>query len=490
MMAIILKRWLRLLPLALIAFAVLFAALPGSALAGKPVKMHFFMTLDCPHCKAEKAFLEKLKQRYPELEIIAHEVTKSQDEANYFVKMSEAYGAKVTGVPATFIGHFSPTIGFQDESTTGALIESRVKYCADSGCIDPAERVRERFPLMEPTPSEGLLLGEEQPPDEGLCPDDIPCVEGKGGPPPEETEVAPAEAEIQMPPETEEPVPPPVKEDIISLPLIGKVEASKMALPVLTVTIAALDGFNPCAFFVLFMLLGMLVHVHSRRRMLLVGGIFVFFSGFIYFVFMAAWLNIFLLSGEIKAITVIAGLVALVIAVINIKDYFYFKRGISLSIPDSAKPKLFDRMRKLLKASSLASIIFGTVVLAIAANAYELLCTAGFPMVFTRVLTLHALSAASYYLYLVFYNVVYVVPLATIVVLFTITLGSRKLSEHQGQILKLISGVMMLYLALVILVKPALLANILVAGGLLVAALATSGLVMLISGVLHRPQKD
>jgi thiol-disulfide isomerase/thioredoxin len=490
MMAIISKRWLRLLSLTLIAFAFLFAAFPGPALAGKPVKMHFFMTLECPHCKAEKAFLEKLKQRYPELEIIAHEVTKSEDEARYFAKMSEAYGAKVTGVPATFIGHFSPIIGFQDESTTGALIESRVKYCADSGCIDPAESVRERFPLMEPAPPGVLLLGEEQPSDEVVCPDDIPCVEGERVPPPEEAAEEPAEAEIQTLPEAEEPAPPPGNEDIISLPLVGKVEASRMALPVLTVTIAALDGFNPCAFFVLFMLLGMLVHVHSRRRMLLVGGIFVFFSGFIYFIFMAAWLNVFLLSGEIKAITVIAGLVALVIAVINIKEYFYFRRGVSLSIPDSAKPRLFDRMRKLLKASSLASIIFGTVVLAIAANAYELLCTAGFPMVFTRVLTLHELSTAAYYLYLVFYNVVYVVPLATIVVLFTITLGSRKLSEHQGQVLKLISGVMMLYLALVILIKPALLGNILVAGGLLLAALVTSGLVMLISSVLHRHQKN
>jgi thiol-disulfide isomerase/thioredoxin len=486
---IIYRRWVRYLPLTLVAFAFLSAAFPGAALAGEPVKMHFFMTQECPHCRAEKAFLEKLKQRYPELQIIAHEVTKSEDEARFFVKMSEAYGAKVTGVPATFIGHFSPIIGFQNESTTGALIESRVKYCADSGCIDPAERVRERFPLMEPTPSEGLLLGEEQPSEEVICPDDIPCVEGKKVPSPEEAKVEPAEAKAQKPPAAEEPAPPPVNEDIINLPLIGKVEASRMALPVLTVTIAALDGFNPCAFFVLFMLLGMLVHVHSRRRMLLVGGIFVFFSGFIYFIFMAAWLNIFLLSGEIKAITVIAGLVALVIAVINIKDYFYFKRGISLSIPDSAKPRLFDRMRKLLKASSLTSIIVGTVVLAIAANAYELLCTAGFPMVFTRVLTLHELSAAAYYLYLILYNVVYVVPLATIVVLFTITLGSRKLSEHQGQVLKLVSGVMMLYLALVILFKPALLGNILVAGGLLVAALATSVLVMLASNILHRSQK-
>jgi len=447
----------------LFLLSALIAFLPGVPSAAETVKMHFFMSRECPHCKAERAFLIDLNQRYPELEIIPHVVTEIPADAELFVKMSQAYGEKIGGVPATFIGHFQPIIGFRDAATTGKLIEARVKYCSDTGCIDPMQRVRERFPAAAPAePSDNRLLAGQQADGNAASP-------SRGN-------MANAEASS-----SEEPAPKLGLGSEIHFPLIGTVDASKMALPVLTVAIAGLDGFNPCAFFVLFTLLGMLVHVHSRGRMVLVGGIFVFFSGFIYFIFMAAWLNIFLLSGEIKAITFAAGAVALVIAVINIKDYFYFKQGVSLSIPDAAKPKLFDRMRKLLKASSLASIIAGTIVLAMAANAYELLCTAGFPMVFTRVLTLHKLSPATYYLYLVFYNVVYVIPLATIVAIFTITLGSKKLSEHQGQILKLVSGTMMLYLALVILIKPALLSNLGIAAGLLAAALATAGIIILLS---------
>lgn len=482
---------IRILGLCCLAVLALALFQPASASAGEPVKLHFFMSLDCPHCRAEKAFLEKLQAGYPELEVIPHLVTEDPDEARLFVKMAAAYGTKASGIPATFIGHFQPIIGFQSEDTTGALIEARVKYCAKSGCIDPADRVPQDISILEPQPPGDLLLGEAPAPDEGVCPDDIPCVEGEaaleGESVPPEGKAAAEEPEKEASAEPETSVPPLDEPTAITIPIIGKVEAARMALPILTVTIAALDGFNPCAFFVLFTLLGMLVHVHSRGRMLLVGGIFVFFSGFVYFVFMAAWLNVFLLTGEIKAITVTAGLIALVIAVINIKDYFYFKHGVSLSIPDSAKPRLFDRMRKLLKASSLLSLIIGTVVLAAAANAYELLCTAGFPMVFTRVLTLHDLPSVTYYLYLVLYNVVYVVPLATIVGIFTVTLGSRKLSEHQGQVLKLISGIMMLYLALVILLKPGLLGNIAVAAGLLAAALATSGLIMFASRALYRP---
>ncbi len=469
-----------------IASLLLGVVLPGPVSAGETVKLHFFMTRECPHCRAEKAFLEKLQAKYPEVEVIPHLVAENPAEARLFVRMAAAYGSRASGVPATFIGHFEPIIGFQDENTTGAVIEARVKYCAEAGCIDPYDRVRSEQALVEPEPPGDLLLGGAQTPKdkEEVCDDDIPCIEGEPARPgtveaaPEET----IEETVQEPPA---PAPPIEEPATISVPIIGKIDASQMALPVLTVTIAALDGFNPCAFFVLFTLLGMLLHVHSRQRMLLVGGIFVFFSGFIYFVFMSAWLNIFLLTGELKAITIVAGLVALSVAVINIKDYFYFRKGVSLSIPDSAKPKLFDRMRRLLKASSLLSIIIGTVVLAVAANAYELLCTAGFPMVFTRVLTLHELPSATYYLYLVLYNVVYILPLLVIVLLFTFTLGSRKLSEHQGQVLKLVSGMMMLFLALVILFKPALLGNVAIAAGLLIAALTASGLVMLASRAIH-----
>jgi hypothetical protein len=208
--------------------------------------------------------------------------------------------------------------------------------------------------------------------------------------------------------------------------------------------------------------------------MMLVGGVFVFFSGFIYFLFMAAWLNLFLVMGNVAVITRIAGGVTLFIAAINIKDFFLFKKGVSLTIPDSAKPRLFDRMRRLLRSTSLFSILAGTTVLAIMANSYELLCTAGFPMVFTRILTLNHLTTASYYLYLVFYNFIYIIPLFIIVLMFTITLGGRKLSEWQGRTLKLVSGMMMLGLGGVLLVEPALLNNVIISFFLLAGAIATS----------------
>jgi hypothetical protein len=276
----------------------------------------------------------------------------------------------------------------------------------------------------------------------------------------------------------------PKEEETISVPLLGDKRVDDLSLPALTVVIAGCDAFNPCAFFILLSLLSLLIHAHSRWRMLLVGGIFVFFSGLFYFLFMAAWLNVFLLIGQINAITVFAGGVAVVFALINIKDYFWFKQGVSLSIPDSVKPGLFARMRKLVNSDNTLAMMLAAGGLAAFANLYEFLCTAGFPMVFTRVLTLNELPPATYYLYLLLYNVVYVLPLVLIVIVFSLTLGARKLQERQGKILKLMSGMMMLGLGLILLLQPNWLNNAGVAALLLAAALLATYVITVLEGRL------
>ena len=259
------------------------------------------------------------------------------------------------------------------------------------------------------------------------------------------------------------------------LPGLGEVNLEQWSLPLVTVTLGALDSLNPCAFFILLFLLSLLVHARSRTRMLVVGGVFVGVSGAVYFVFMAAWLNLFLFVGQIMWITAGAGALALVLGLINIKDFFYFQQGVSLSIPDGAKPGLFRRMRGLVGARNMTSMLAGTLVLAVLANAYELLCTAGFPMVFTRILTLHDLPPSGYYGYIALYCLVYVVPLFLIVVLFALTLGQRKLSDQEGRLLKLLSGLMMAALGTVLIAAPELLNQLATTLILLAAVLVLTG---------------
>jgi thiol-disulfide isomerase/thioredoxin len=400
------------------------------------VVVYLFWGTGCPHCEKEKRFLADMKLTNPALEIRDYEVLYNSQNRDLLAALLRAHGAQASGVPITFIDN-RVFRGFSLQ--TKEAMENTMRECRKKNCVDPGELLKDAERRQTAIPSTG---GETD-------------VSG----------AAPAGEKGQP----------------VEIPLLGALDARKTSLSVLTLVIAGMDSFNPCAFFVLLSLLGLLVHAQSRNKMMLVGGVFVFFSGFIYFLFMAAWLNLFLVMGNVSVITRIAGGVSLLIAAINIKDFFFFKKGVSLSIPERAKPRLFDQMRKLLRSTSLFSILAGTTVLAVMANSYELLCTAGFPMVFTRVLTLNHLTTTSFYLYLAFYNVIYVIPLVIIVLVFTITLGSRKLSEWQGRTLKLLSGTMMLELGGVLLVDPSLLNSVAISFSLLAGAAAASFIVVVLT---------
>jgi uncharacterized membrane protein HdeD (DUF308 family) len=191
---------------------------------------------------------------------------------------------------------------------------------------------------------------------------------------------------------------------------------------------------------------------------------------------MAAWLSVFQLLGHLAWVTLIAGALAVVVGAINLKDYFAFKQGVSLSISETGKADIFQRTRALLNADRLPAMLAATVFLAIAANFYELLCTAGFPMVFTRLLTLADLSTAQRFAYLAAYNTIYVLPLAAIVAVFARSLGARKLSEREGRLLKLMSGLMMLELGILLLVAPDAVTHAGIAFGLMAVAVGLTWL--------------
>ncbi len=239
--------------------------------------------------------------------------------------------------------------------------------------------------------------------------------------------------------------------DVIGL---GRVRVEDLGLPLFTVVLGLVDGFNPCAMWVLLFLLSILVNLRDRRRIVLIAGTFVMVSGLAYFAFMAAWLNVFLLVGLSRAVQVALGVIALAIGTIHVKDAVAFGRGPSLSIPEAAKPGIYTRVRKIVNAEALGPALAGAFVLAVLVNVVELLCTAGLPALYTQILGLQALDPLARYAYLVLYNVAYVADDTLMVALVTITLSRRKLDTTGGRWLKLVSGLVVLVLGILLLAAP------------------------------------
>ncbi len=243
-------------------------------------------------------------------------------------------------------------------------------------------------------------------------------------------------------------------EDEVILPVFGKIRSSDIGLPLFTIAIGLIDGFNPCAMWVLLFLLSILVNLQDRKKILIVAGTFVLVSGIAYFLFMAAWLTFFMYAGMLRWIQILLGVLAVVVGTIHVKDFFAFKKGVSLSIPESAEPTIYKRARQIVTAENLWGALVGAAVLATLVNIVELLCTAGLPAIYTEVLTMQDLPTWKYYAYLGLYILAYMFDDALMVTVVTVTLGKRKMQENEGRWLKLISGLVILILGVVMLFKP------------------------------------
>ncbi|MFZ5601934.1 MAG: glutaredoxin family protein [Pseudomonadota bacterium] len=236
--------------------------------------------------------------------------------------------------------------------------------------------------------------------------------------------------------------------------LFGTLNVSQLGLPLFTLALGLLDGFNPCATWVLLFLLSLLVRMKDRARIALVAGTFVLVSGAVYYAFMAAWLNVFLLVGMSNALRIGLAVLALLMGAVNVKDFIAFKKGISLSIPESAKPGLYARMRRVMQADALSASLLAVTALAVVVNFVELLCTAGLPAIYTAVLAQQGVSTAGHYAYLALYILAYMADDALMVAIAVIALGSNKMTETTGRWLKLLSGSVMVALGIVMLLKP------------------------------------
>jgi hypothetical protein len=223
-----------------------------------------------------------------------------------------------------------------------------------------------------------------------------------------------------------------------------------------TALIAVVDGFNPCSLWALSMLLAITIHTGSRKKVFIIGMVFITVTALIYALFIAGLFSVLKLTGLITWMRVVVFIIAGILGVINIKDYFWFKEGVSLTIVDSKRKGILQRMRKLLDGSqSLGSLIGATILLAAGVSLVEFSCTAGLPVLWTNLLNAQGVATATFVLLLLLYLLIYQADELIIFFVAVSTLKASRLEEKHGRILKLAGGILMLTLAVVMLINPA-----------------------------------
>ena len=242
--------------------------------------------------------------------------------------------------------------------------------------------------------------------------------------------------------------------------------AESLPFPLFVFTIALADGFNPCAFTVLIILLSLLTYTKSRKEMTIVGSTFIVTSAAMYFLFIMVmiavgslfleqWENLFLL---------VLGMIIVAIGVINLKDYLWFKQGVSLSLSENQQlvvsQKAGQISRNLRGARQNKNLFWvalgGTILLAIFVNIVELGCTAILPVVYLTSLLQYCRDSfwfcSSFWTGI--YAAIYIIPLLAILANFIYFFRSSRLTEAQGRLLKLVGGLFMVFFGLVMIFKP------------------------------------
>jgi len=414
----------------------------------------------CPHCRDAKRFLAGLLERRPALRLETFDVVRDADAMRRMNELAQAHGKRVTGLPVIQAGG-QLFLGYQTDAISGRRIEALFEAAPPPAKTGEIRRPVESWGWARAMTSNRNATVDTLAWTSVLWPSfawtavqatAAPSGDASPLPPDEAVLPPPAPDDLRISPEPEPSGAAPSEE--IELPYFGSVRLSDWGLPLFTVIIGLVDGFNPCAMWVLVFLLSVLVNVRDRVRIFAIAGTFVLISGLAYFAFMAAWLNLFLLLGVLRPMQIALGMLALVIGVINVKDFFAFKRGVSLSIPESAKPDIYDRVRRIVSARSLTVAVSASVVLAVIVNTVELLCTAGLPALYGEILTLQKLPWWQNYAYLGLYITAYMFDDALLLAGFLITLSHRKLQEREGRWLKLISGLVILLLGAVMIAKP------------------------------------
>lgn len=372
------------------------------------VNIYLFYSDTCPHCAKEKELLDEIVDKYDNVRLYKYEIG-DEDNSKLLDEVASLYDTTVSGVPFTVIGD-KVYKGFSYENSKVKFMGT-VDYYSNYGYVD---RV-------------GEYIGGIELPSYQINDDDV-----------EITNYIDDYANYR-----------------IEVPLLGVVETKNLTLPVISILIGLVDGFNPCAMWVLLFLISMLIGMKDKKKMIILGTTFLVSSALVYLLFMLAWLNVATLLLKVNFVRILIGIIALVGAIFNLIGYIRHRKDNGCDVIDDKKRnRIFERIKKFTHEKNFFLAILGVILLALSVNIVELACSAGLPVMFTQILSMNNLTIIQEMLYIALYMLFFLIDDLVIFFIAVRTMQITGVSTKYGKISKLVGGILLLLIGILLIFKP------------------------------------
>lgn len=365
------------------------------------VNLHLFFSPGCSHCADEKEFLKETQDKYPQLNVIMYDVGNNVQNQELYTKVAEKFGIKIGGVPFTVVCD-EYILGYLSPETTGKKIDDIIQKKIENG----------------------------------VCDDQVAVFQAESG----------SQVEGNKDEKKE-----------IDLPIFGLLNLETTSLFFLTAAIGFLDGFNPCAMWTLLFLISLLLGIEDKKRRYFLGTAFILASGLVYFAFIAAWLNFFLIIGFVKWVRLIVAAVAVGVGVYNLKNFWEDRQGGCFVEGDEKRQHKFEQIKEIVYKKNILLSIGGIILLAFAVNMVELVCSAGFPAIYTQILAMSNLNTIQYYLYLLLYIFFFILDDLVVFIVAMVTIQAVGIENKYSRISKVVGGILMIIIGLLLIFNPQLL---------------------------------
>ncbi|HAU39552.1 MAG: glutaredoxin [Candidatus Peregrinibacteria bacterium GW2011_GWF2_43_17] len=196
-------------------------------------------------------------------------------------------------------------------------------------------------------------------------------------------------------------------EMIIEAPFIGEIDLTEYSLPILSVILGFVDGFNPCAMWVLIMFLTILLQAGNRKKMFQMAGIFIIAETLMYYLILNVWYKTWDFVQLDNVVTPIIGAVSVGAGIYFIYEFFTNKDGECKITSYEQKQKISTKIKNLVTLPLTIGVFFGTLALAFSVNIIEFACSIGIPQAFTKVLDLNNLGFVLRQIYIMTYTLFY-----------------------------------------------------------------------------------